>query len=658
MKKLLALLLCTVLLVPSVCGNLVFAEAAEPVSLEALSAYIDQHVTATENPDGTITYTMMPNTEAPALPLAAPVQLSSTVTAAGSVHNAVARGDYGYTTGQTHTWLPLEQRYIYSLLNEEWKGYYRQLDTAVRNLEAKVTFATDVSVDSKERLYFLYMYDTPELFFLSKTVTTSISGNGESGFLFSYSVGRGENEFCGYGYALREPNEALRQKIRNKKALFDAKVAEIISTIPANAPDVVKERLLYDYILKNSSYNMPAATNNPNAIGGLWDYRAADNWTAYGILVNNTGVCESYSEAFQTLCIAVGIPCATVEGSAGGGHQWNTVKIGGEWYMCDITFDDPVGNSPDDAYHSYFNRTSAEFKELNHQWLQNRCEGYFSFVVVPECTATTYSWHNFVSLFGDADDGTAHSFSGGCDATCNNCSFVRSHTDPHVYDNGTDTECNVCHERRVLKNGWVPEGGKWYFYNNGQLVKNSWKADSKGWCYVGPNGYMLTNAWVRDSVGWCYVGSDGYCVTNCWKQDSKGWCYLDAQGRMATNKWIRDSQGWCYVGADGYCVTNCWKRDSVGWVYLNSAGRMATNCWVRDSVGWCYVGADGYAVTNCWKRDSVGWCYLNSNGSMTKSQWLKDGGKWYYLDGNGYMVTGRRVIGGKTYVFDANGVLK
>ena len=208
----------------------------------------------------------------------------------------------------------------------------------------------------------------------------------------------------------------------------------------------------------------------------------------------------------------------------------------------------------------------------------------------------------------------------------------------------------------VAKNGWQLEGGKWYFYNNGQLVKNSWKADSKGWCYVGPNGYMLTNAWVRDSVGWCYVGADGYCVTNCWKQDSNGWCYLDAQGRMATNKWIRDSQGWCYVGSDGYCVTNCWKRDSVGWVYLNSAGRMATNCWVRDSVGWCYVGADGYAVTNCWKRDSVGWCYLNGNGSMTKSQWLKDGGKWYYLDANGYMVTGTRVIGGKTYKFNASGV--
>ncbi|MBQ6830669.1 MAG: N-acetylmuramoyl-L-alanine amidase family protein, partial [Clostridia bacterium] len=56
------------------------------------------------------------------------------------------------------------------------------------------------------------------------------------------------------------------------------------------------------------------------------------------------------------------------------------------------------------------------------------------------------------------------------------------------------------------------------------------------------------------------------------------------------------------------------------------------------------------------KKDSIGWCYLNSNGSMTKNEWVPDGGKWYYCDANGYMVTGTKVIGGKTYKFDANGV--
>jgi len=207
-----------------------------------------------------------------------------------------------------------------------------------------------------------------------------------------------------------------------------------------------------------------------------------------------------------------------------------------------------------------------------------------------------------------------------------------------------------------VKEGWVEENGKWVYYENGTKLKNTWKKDSKGWCYLDADGYMATNKWIKDSQGWCYVGDNGYCVTNTWKKDSKGWCYLDANGRMATNKWIKDSQGWCYVDGSGYCATNTWKKDSKGWVYLDANGRMVTNKWVKDSKGWCYVGADGYAVTNCWKKDSKGWCYLDENGSMTKNEWVKDGGKWYYLDSNGYMVTGTKKIGGKTYKFNSSGV--
>ncbi len=248
------------------------------------------------------------------------------------------------------------------------------------------------------------------------------------------------------------------------------------------------------------------------------------------------------------------------------------------------------------------------------------------------------------------------------------------------------------------KNGWAWENGNWAYYENGVMLKDCWKEDSTGWCYLGSDGYMLINAWVQDSLGWCYLGDNGYCVTNSWMKDSVGWCYLNAEGRMTTNSWILDSAGWCYVGAEGYCVTNTWMKDSVGWCYLNSEGRMATNSWildsagwcyvgaegycvtntwmkdsvgwcyldaegrmatnrwVMDSVGWCFVGANGYAVTNCWKQDSVGWCYLNSEGSMTKSAWVYDGG-WYYLDGNGYMIFNTyRNIGGKVYNFNYSGL--
>ena len=157
--------------------------------------------------------------------------------------------------------------------------------------------------------------------------------------------------------------------------------------------------------------------------------------------------------------------------------------------------------------------------------------------------------------------------------------FKESDAAPIVNDNRPFDE-------PVVNDGWVNEGGKWAYYEN---------------------GVRITNKWVKDSVGWCYLGADGYCVTNKWVADSVGWCYLDGQGRMVTNKWVMDSVGWCYLGADGYCVTNKWVADSKGWCYLDSNGRMVTNKWVKDSVGWCYWAPMAIASpTSGWRTARVG----------------------------------------------------
>ncbi len=283
---------------------------------------------------------------------------------------------YTYTTNQKHTALPYTERYLYSLLDEQWKECYRRIDTAVRNLDETAEFEVNLADNRGYAIYHLYMFDTPELFYLSSSVCISNHGDGTSSLRFSYAVSNQKGEYCGYGYG-NLTNE-LRQKIRAKKAIFDAEVQRIVSTIPANAPDVVKEKLIYDRILIDSYYNL----------GARWDGLAEDNWTAYGILINKYGVCESYSEAFQTLCLAVGINCTGIVGTAGGGHKWNAVQLDGEWYQCDITFDDPIGGEAGAAYHYYFNRTSEEMINLHHDWSNSDWP-------VPDCTATKYDYTNY-----------------------------------------------------------------------------------------------------------------------------------------------------------------------------------------------------------------------------------------------------------------------
>jgi len=215
---------------------------------------------------------------------------------------------YTYTANQRHTKINYTERYLYSLLDSQKKAWYRAIDDAVTNLRARAVINAPLSSDRNYYIYFLYMFDNPEHFYLGNTVTIwNYSGN-QGALAFCYSDGE---MTCRYGSELKEINDELRERIIAKKAIFENEVEKIISTIPANAPDVWKEMLIYDRILTDSHYNL----------GAKWDGIANDNWTAYGILVNKYGVCESYSEAFQALCLYVGINCTGVVGTAGGGHK-------------------------------------------------------------------------------------------------------------------------------------------------------------------------------------------------------------------------------------------------------------------------------------------------------------------------------------------------
>lgn len=123
--------------------------------------------------------------------------------------------------------------------------------------------------------------------------------------------------------------------------------------------------------------------------------------------------------------------------------------------------------------------------------------------------------------------------------------------------------------------GWVCSSNTWYYYQNGNKVVNSWKADSQGWCYLGAEGACAKNSIQADSNGLCYIGADGYwSKRSAWGQDSitKNWFFIGPDGYAVKNSWVRDSQGWCYLGADGAWVTSGWVQDSQGWCHINAYG--------------------------------------------------------------------------------------
>ena len=136
-------------------------------------------------------------------------------------------------------------------------------------------------------------------------------------------------------------------------------------------PDELKILRIHDYLVNHNRYN----SKNMDQPG---------NHLAYGALVRGSCVCQGYSEACLVLCQAAGLEAVYVPGDGiddqgvRDSHGWNAVKLNGEWYMLDITWDDPVGDV-DTLRYDYFLVTNQVLKK-DHIWQQND---------YPICTATT-----------------------------------------------------------------------------------------------------------------------------------------------------------------------------------------------------------------------------------------------------------------------------
>ena len=60
-------------------------------------------------------------------------------------------------------------------------------------------------------------------------------------------------------------------------------------------------------------------------------------------------VCVGYAYTFKMMCNYFGIDCVNVGGDAGGGHEWNYVKVGKKYYGVDLTWMDS-GSKQQNAY--------------------------------------------------------------------------------------------------------------------------------------------------------------------------------------------------------------------------------------------------------------------------------------------------------------------
>ena len=137
--------------------------------------------------------------------------------------------------------------------------------------------------------------------------------------------------------------------LETAKTAFEQKVTDILSGITSSMSEYEKELFLHDKLAEIVTYE--ESTNSHNA---------------YGALVDGKAVCEGYAEALQYLLQRVGIQSFLAVGTSinpttntNENHEWNYVKIDGNYYHVDLTWDD----QGEDLFHAYFNQTDTVIQE-------------------------------------------------------------------------------------------------------------------------------------------------------------------------------------------------------------------------------------------------------------------------------------------------------
>lgn len=186
--------------------------------------------------------------------------------------------------------------------------------------------------------------------------------------------------WVGYGnnYTIRFNYKGGVSTFKNKINAVNSAVQSIItSLIKPGMSDYDKELAIHDYVVNSTKYDYDNYVN-----GTIPD----DSYTAYGALTNNhVAVCEGYGESMYRLLNAAGISNLIAVGTdtSGTGHEWNIVKVSGNYYQVDATWDDPISSSGNILTHDYFNLTDVQMAN-DHIWDTNR---------YPKCTATDYAYH-------------------------------------------------------------------------------------------------------------------------------------------------------------------------------------------------------------------------------------------------------------------------
>ncbi len=225
--------------------------------------------------------------------------------------------------GNTGAGLTFDEEFYpyYAMLNSDMQQLYCQIYANGQSLVQTFGPVVPVNIAQIKNVYEAVYNDHPEMFWL------------EGGYSCKY-LPDGSCVEITLKYNQTASNlEAAKQD-------FQLYALRILSGAGAMGTNTEKEQYAHDGLMLAADY----------------DVNAPMNQSAYSALVQGKSVCAGYARAYQYLLQQLGIPCYYCTGYAGEDHAWNIVKLDGNYYNVDVTWDDTEPSTYD-----YYNKSDRAF---------------------------------------------------------------------------------------------------------------------------------------------------------------------------------------------------------------------------------------------------------------------------------------------------------
>lgn len=252
-------------------------------------------------------------------------------------------------------WDKYANHYYYNQMNEQEQAFYDRLDAVAYTYlttggdivgagenYSEMVAAAGLTMRQASAVFLLFRYANPQYYFMT----------GGYGYVSDKVTGMPNYWVFGIYPAFVSGSARMAAT-----AQFKASAERGVNSVLAAGTNPEKRaQAAHDWIINKVSYDTHYYELSQSE---FTTYEMTEGYTqsAYSTFCKDSTVCAGYTQAFSLLCNAADIEAISMTSAS---HAWNKVRLYGNWYEVDCTWDDPVSSDGKQyLFYDFFDRSEA-----------------------------------------------------------------------------------------------------------------------------------------------------------------------------------------------------------------------------------------------------------------------------------------------------------